>query len=103
MYQASTRNFIKFLEDQDNRKTVSALDKLTLKLNKKGFRQPSDTYFNFFSTVFCLGVKIAASCSLGTLQGKAKTCVNGFYDNLKKDPHQNCRYEKYGGFYFMRL
>ena len=102
IYQASTRNFIKLLEYQDNRKTVSVLVKLNLKLNEKGFRQPSDTCFNFSSTVFCSSVGIAASCSIETLQEEAKTCGNGFFDNLKKDRHHDCRYEKYGGSYFMR-
>ncbi|XP_073229320.1 uncharacterized protein [Porites lutea] len=41
--------------------------------------------------VFCSSVGIAASCSIETLQEKAKTCVNGFFDNLKKDRHQDCR------------
>ena len=85
-----------------NRKTVSVLVKLTLKLNEKGLREPIETYFNLSSTVFCSSVGIAASCSTETLQEKAKTCVNGFFDNLKKDPHQGCRYEKCGGSYFMR-
>ena len=60
-------------------------------LNGKGSREPSEAYFNFSSTVFYLSVGIAASCSIETLQETAKTCVNGFYDNLKTDPHQNCR------------
>ena len=94
--------FIKLLEYQVNRKTVTVPVKLTLKLNEKGFREPSDTCFNFSSTVFCSIVGISASCSIETLQEKAKTCGNGFFDNLKKDRHQDCRYEKYGGFYFMR-
>ena len=85
-----------------NRKTVSVLVKLTLKLNEKGLREPSETYFNLSSTVFCSSVGIAASCSIETLQEKAKTCVNGFFNNLKKDRHQDCRYEKYGGSCFMR-
>ncbi|CAH3164804.1 unnamed protein product, partial [Porites lobata] len=41
--------------------------------------------------VFCSSVGVAASCSIETLQEKAKTCVNGFFDNLKKDRHQDCR------------
>ncbi|CAH3016925.1 unnamed protein product, partial [Porites evermanni] len=48
-------------------------------------------YFNFSSTVFCSSVGIAASCSIEILQEKAKTCGNGFFDNLKKDRHQDCR------------
>ncbi|XP_068713377.1 uncharacterized protein [Montipora foliosa] len=46
----------------------------------------------FFFVGTCLSELTASSCSQKTFKDAAKSCINNFYEDLRKNPHKDCRH-----------